>query len=68
MKTLKFHLAVGLVAATTFFSCNNSDDVLNNVEQIKITQEDNLIERNILNLSTTDASKLAKQFSATIFE
>ena len=63
MKTFKFHLAVGLVAATTFFSCNNSDDVLNNVEQVKITQEDNLIERNILNLSTTDASKLAKQFS-----
>ena len=63
MKTLKFHLAVGLFAVTTFFSCNNSDDILNNVEQVKITQEDNLIERNILNLSTTDASKLAKQFS-----
>ncbi len=49
MKTLKFHLTVGIVAATTFFSCNNSDNVLNNVEQVKNTIEDNLIERNILN-------------------
>lgn len=54
---------MGVVAVTTFVSCNNSDHVLDNAEQIKITQEDNLIERNILNLSTTDASKLAKQFS-----
>ena len=68
MKTLKFHLTIGIVAATTFFSCNNSDNVLNNAEQIKITQEDNLIERNILTLSTTDASKLAKQFSLNEFE
>ena len=35
MKTLKFHLTIGLVAATTFFSCNNSDNILNNIEQVK---------------------------------
>ena len=68
MKTLKFHLTIGLVAATTFFSCNNSDNILNNIEQVKITQEDNLIERNIQNLSSVDALKLAKQFSINEYE
>ena len=63
MKNSKFKFTVITLAVVTLFSCNNLEEQAYDVEQVKVTQEDNLIERNILNLSSVDASKLAKQFS-----
>ena len=63
MKNLKFKFTAITLAVATLFSCNNLEEQSYDVEQVKVTQEDNLIERNILNLSSVDASKLAKQFS-----
>ena len=68
MKNMKFKLMAVTITAATFFSCNQSDELSYNAEQVKVTQEDNLIERNILNLSSVDASKLAKQFSINEYE
>lgn len=68
MKNIKFKLTAVTIAAATFFSCNQSDELSYDAEQVKVTQEDNLIERNILNLSSVDASKLAKQFSINEYE
>ena len=68
MKNMKFKLMAVTIAAAAFFSCNQSDELSYNAEQVKVTQEDNLIERNILNLSSVDASKLAKQFSINEYE
>lgn len=63
MKNFNYYLLMGVVATTTFLSCNQSDEFIPDVEEVQITQEDGLIERNILNLSTDDASKLAKRFA-----
>ena len=60
MKNLKFKFTAITLAVATLFSCNNLEEQSYDVEQVKVTQEDNLIERNILNLSSVDASKLAK--------
>ena len=68
MKNLKFKFTAITLAVATLFSCNNSDEQSYDVQQVKVTQEDNLIERNILNLSSVDASKLAKQFSINEYE
>ena len=67
MKTLKLKFTAIILAVATLFSCNNEEQSYD-VEQVKVTQEDNLIERNILNLSSVDASKLAKQFSINEYE
>lgn len=68
MKNLKFKFTAFTLAVATLFSCNNLEEQSYDVEQVKVTQEDNLIERNILNLSSVDASKLAKQFSINEYE
>lgn len=68
MKNLKFKFTAITLAVATLFSCNNLEEQSYDVEQVKVTQEDNLIERNILNLSSVDASKLAKQFSINEYE
>ena len=68
MKNLKFKFTAITLAVATLFSCNNLEEQSYDVEQVKVTQEDNLIERNILNLSLVDASKLAKQFSINEYE
>lgn len=63
MKNFNYYLLMGVVATTIFFSCNQSDEFIPDVEEVQIAQEDGLIERNILNLSTDDAFKLAKRFA-----
>lgn len=68
MKNLKFKFTAFTLAVATLFSCNNLEEQSYDVKQVKVTQEDNLIERNILNLSSVDASKLAKQFSINEYE
>ena len=62
MKNIYYYLMIGAVTATTFFSCNNSDELSVNEEPVNINQEDDLIARNILNISSDDAFKLAKRF------
>lgn len=52
-----------VVATTTFFACNQSDEFTPDAADVQIVQEDELIERNILNLSSVDASKLARRFA-----
>ena len=59
----RFRLTVIIFAVVTFFSCNHSDEQSYEMEEVKITLEDNLIDRDIMTLSSLDASKLAKQFS-----
>ena len=68
MKKLKLRFIAVTITAATFFSCSQSDQLSYDVEQVKMTQEDNLIGRNIQNLSSVDASKLAKQFSINEYE
>ena len=68
MKNMKFKFTAITLAIATLFSCNNLEEQSYDVVQVKVTQEDNLIERNILNLSSVDASKLAKQFSINEYE
>ena len=55
MKNLKFKFTAFSLAVATLFSCNNLEEQSYDVKQVKVTQEDNLIERNILNLSSVDA-------------
>ena len=68
MKNLNSYLMMGVVVATTFFSCNQSDEITPDTPSKQIIQEDELIERNILNLSSVDASKLAKRFAKNEYE
>lgn len=63
MKNLKIKQVIAIFAAATFFSCNNSAENSNYMEQVEASKEDIFIERNIINLSSADALKLAKQFS-----
>lgn len=63
MKNLNYYLIMGVVVVTTFFSCNQSDALTPELAEEQIAQEEDLIERNTLNLSTDDASKLAKRFA-----
>ena len=62
MKNLKFKFTAITLAVATLFSCNNEEQSYD-VQQVKVTKEGNLIERNVQNLSSVDAAKLAKQFS-----
>lgn len=68
MKNLIFYLMIGVVTVTTLFSCNNTVEFTPDEQQVEITREDDLIERNILNLSTDDASKLAKRFAKNEYD
>lgn len=44
MKNLKFKFTAITLAVATLFSCNNLEEQSYDVEQVKVTQEDNLIE------------------------
>lgn len=47
MKNLIFYLMIGVVTVTTLFSCNNTVEFTPDEQQVEITREDDLIERNI---------------------
>ena len=63
MKNINSFLMIGIVSVGLFISCNNTDEYVSDIQEVKIIEEDNLIEKDIKNISSFDASILAKKFA-----
>lgn len=63
MKNINSFLMIGIVSVGLFISCNNTDEYVSDIQEVKIIEEDNLIEKDIKNISSFDASTLAKKFA-----
>lgn len=67
MEKPAFYLMLGVMAIFAFFSCNSTEESVFYDEQMAVVQSDERIERDLLILTSSDASKLAKRFASYEF-